>query len=535
MQKILIDYSKTGYFTTLIQDYLAQKNTVLPFYKYAPTIENALTIAQNFSFPQSSRQLLVKVLDRQYSGFEISEATRYNIQSLLQPNSFSVVTGHQPCILTGPLYFLYKIITAINLSVKLNLQHPSKHFVPVYWMGSDDHDFDEINHIHLFGKTITWDQPLRTATGRLSPQTLRSVLEELRNIAGQSVIANDLMEVFEQAYLQHQTLAQSTRFLVNYLFGQDGLIVIDQDDKELKKQFVPVMKDELLAGRSFHLVQTTNEHLQEKGYPKQAFARPINLFYLTDEYRNRIEKNPDNHSFTIHQTNLSFTSEAILYELDNHPERFSPNVILRPLFQQTVLPSIAYIGGGGELAYWLQLKSVFDYNQVPFPMLWLRNSLLYLDTAVVTKMNAISLQPEQLFVDTETLISRYVEEQSLHNLNLSEQKKLVIQIYDQIKLQALKIDPTLEASVSAEATKATNGMENIEAKLLKAEKRKYDTVLQQIKNIKNKLFPNGNLQERYENFIPFYLLSNGQFISLLKKHIDPTDHKFTILLNDSNP
>ncbi len=527
MQKNQIDYSQTGYFSNLVLDYLAQKDTVKPFYHYPPSLKSVSQITTDLQQKEFHRTTLVEILNRQYTGFEVSESSQFNINSLLNSDTFTIVTGHQPCLFTGPLYFLYKIISAINLSKQLNELYPTKHFVPVYWIGSDDHDFEEINHIRLFGKTITWHQPVRTATGRLSTNTLQPVFDELKTLVGEGKNSEELLQLLEKAYLQHKTLAQATRYLVNELFGQYGLVIIDQDDAQLKGLFAPTIKQELLEAKSYRLVQDANTQLQQFGYVNQAFPRPINLFYLTDDFRERIERTDD--TYTVNQTGITFTEAEILQELETHPERFSPNVILRPVYQQTVLPSVAYIGGGGELAYWLQLASVFQHYGVNYPMLILRNSVLWIDASNVAKIKAIPLNPQDLFTEVETLVADYVTSNSQHTLNLSEQKELAKQLFDQIQQQVLAIDPTLQASVLAEAAKVNNGIDNLEAKILKAEKRKFDTTVQQIRSMKARFFPNNSLQERHDNFIPYYLQYGKEFITHLVEALDPLDFRFTIL------
>ncbi|HRI26799.1 MAG TPA: bacillithiol biosynthesis cysteine-adding enzyme BshC [Chitinophagales bacterium] len=529
MVKHLFPYGATGYFSGLMLHYLQDDEKVRPLYKYpfnADAFEQAVTDVSNRNY---NRTALVQILQKQYIGFTPTAATQKNITLFARQNTFAVVTGHQPCLFTGPLYFIYKIVSAINLAHTLNTLYPNNQFVPVYWMGADDHDFDEINHIQLFGKTLTWEQPLRTATGRIPTHTLAPLLTQLEALLGNSHNAQQLMQLFKTAYLEHPTLDQATRYLVNYLFGEYGLVVVNQDNTQLKSLFAPIMEQELTLAQSYQAVMQTNEYLKQHNYPTQAFARPLNLFYLTDEFRERIIFNEYNQLFSVNHTNLAFTLPQIQSLLQQHPERFSPNVILRPVYQQWVLPSVAYVGGGGELAYWLQLKGVFNLYGANYPILALRNSVLWIEEPVYRKMQQLGLLVQDVFTPTGKLTEQYIAKNSQNTLTLAPQTHQLNEIFDQIAQIAQTIDPTLQTTVMAEAAKATNSLQNLEAKLLRAEKRKFDTALQQLSNLMGKLFPDGNLQERTDNFIPYYLAHGNRFIPQLLDHLQPLDKQFCVL------
>ncbi|OWY24005.1 bacillithiol biosynthesis cysteine-adding enzyme BshC [Sphingobacteriales bacterium UPWRP_1] len=529
MKKQTIPYAQTGYFSQTVLHYLANEPQLQHFYRHPFSLdafEKVVQVATRQNYPRTE---LVAALHRHYNGFSLLPAVSANLEALEQPNTFAVVTGHQPCLFTGPLYFIYKIVSAINLARQLNTAYPQRHFVPVYWMGADDHDFEEINHVHLFGKTLAWQQPKRTATGRLHTHTVAPVIEELKTLAGNTENSQYLLQLFTQAYLQHDTLAQATRYIVNEWFGQYGLVVVNQDDAQLKQLFAPIAHAELFEAKSYNLVQETNKQLSGFGYVNQAYARPVNLFYLTDDFRERIVRNNLGNGFDVLNTQLHFSDAQIENELKQHPERFSPNVILRPVYQQLVLPSVAYIGGGGELAYWLQLQSVFELYGVNYPMLVLRNSVLWIDSPVWNKMKQLSLQPHALFTTPDALVNAYVAKNSGHVLNFAQPKQQIEQIFDHILQQAVAIDPTLQASVLAETAKMKSSFEVLEAKILRAEKRKFEISVQQIRNIMGRLFPNGTLQERYDNVIAYYLQYGDLFIDTLLKTLDPMEKQFTIL------
>lgn len=533
MQQHLLTHKKTGYFSKTILDYLQEHPKLRPFYTYNFNLDEFRQVIDNVCIKCHNRSLLFDVFQKQYQALTTDEKVQKNIDSLASEDTLVVVTGHQANLFTGPLYFIYKIVSAIKLAEQLNANYPDRHFVPIYWMGSEDHDFAEINHFHLFGKKLTWEldtQQTKGATGRLSTESLSGVIEELSELLGNAPNAQQLLQLLQESYLSSKTLAQGTQHFVNQLFGKYGLLVLDQDESELKREFLKEIKDELETQSSFTLVEKSNQQLQKNGYTPQAHSRPINLFYLTDEFRERIVFNEANQTYNVLNTSFQFSLTELLLEVEKYPERFSPNVILRPVYQQKLLPCVAYIGGGGELAYWMQLKEIFTHHKVHFPMLVLRNSVLWIDKKSAKKMQQLNLSTTEIFQQTDQIINAYVQANTKNRLDLREQKATLKTVFQQILDKALAIDGSLKASVEGEAKKLNKSINTLESKLLRAEKRKYDTAIQQIKGLRAKLFPNDSLQERHNNFIPFYLNYGEQFIDTLYEQLDPLNKQFTVLV-----
>jgi len=229
---------------------------------------------------------------------------------------------------------------------------------------------------------------------------------------------------------------------------------------------------------------------------------------------------------------LSYTPEEIEIELKSNPQNFSPNVILRPLYQETILPNLAYIGGGGELAYWFQLKSMFNSFNVTFPMLVLRNSVLLIGKNEARKMQNLNLSVLDLFGDKEEQIKTLVLEQADSEISLEQEKLELSAIFENIATRAASIDPTLKAMVLAEEKRALNSLEGVEKRMMKAEKDKHSLAINQLTGVYDKLFPEGSLQERHNNFFEFYLKHGHSFLEELFKNLDPLDFRFTILSED---
>ncbi|POY36572.1 bacillithiol biosynthesis cysteine-adding enzyme BshC [Solitalea longa] len=525
MDCTLVNYSSTGFFSKNLTDYLSNASKLNNFYTYQPKLESFKQIIADKSAENINRTVLVEVLKDQYDSIGNGPWDEA-IEALLLPTTFTVTTGHQLCLGTGPLYFIYKIITTINLAKKVEQANPGNRIIPVYWMATEDHDFEEINHFNLFGKKVCWELEAKGATGRLSTESIEPLLQELKSILGESEQAKELATLFESAYIHEKNLADATRVFVNELFGKYGLLIIDADDTRLKKQFSPIIKQDIIDQHSYQLVNKTVEALEKIDNHIQVKSREINFFYLDDQLRERIVF--ENNCYRVLNTNIGFSKEELEKEIDQHPEKFSPNVIMRPLYQECILPNLAYIGGGAEVSYWMELKSTFSHYQLNFPMLVLRNSALIVDEASKKRLQQLSLETKNLFTETNKLIDIFVKQQSSNELNLDAEIQKFEKAFIQVAMKAQNIDPTLAGSVEAEKTKFFNSLKGLESKLAKAEKKKFEQQTSQIVKVKEKLFPNGSLQERVENFMPQYLKFGNGFIDMLADNFDPLDFRFII-------
>lgn len=523
-----ISYQKSGYFTKLIVDYLDEKPELKSLYNRFPKLENFKNQIEEKvqNYPNEYRSILVSSLKDQYKAFQISEATEANISLLSDSKTFTVTTGHQLNLFTGPLYFLYKIVSTINLCSTLKKEYPNYNFVPIYWMATEDHDFEEINYFNFKKVKIKWNAASSGAVGRLSTKALEDVLEVFASELGVGQNANYLKELFEKSYLKHQNLADATRFLANELFGEKGLVILDGDDVALKQMFIPYIKEELLNQTSFEKVSETNSVL-EKSYSIQVNPREINLFYIEDTLRERIVF--EDNLFKINNTKLAFSEKEMVALVESNPEKFSPNVILRPLYEEVILPNLCYIGGGGEISYWLQLKSNFDANKVTFPILLLRNSVLLVTEKQVQKADKLSLSWSDLFSNQQDLFTAKTKEFSKFTIDFSEQKEILKKQFEQLTIIANQTDKSFIGAVNAQQTKQVKGLENLEKRLLKAEKRVHAEKLELILLFQNELFQNQGLQERKANFSEFYLDVNGRLIEKLFLELKPLEPNFTII------
>jgi bacillithiol biosynthesis cysteine-adding enzyme BshC len=526
MHKTLIPFSSVPQLAKTDVAYATLDPALQQFYHLAPRVENFAQIIAERANKNTDRETLAEVLEAQYQPFTDAGLVHEHIAALRRADTFTVTTAHQPSLLLGPLYFIYKAITTINLAAAVQ-QETGKHIVPVFVLGSEDHDLEELNHIRLFNKEIRWEPAVGGPVGLIPSSTLAPVMEELKSVLGASEHAQSLWDKIERSYTQQATFAEATQALLNACFGRFGLVVINMNHPALKRLFIPVMRDELTQQTAHRIVSGTIGRLQSLGFKGQAVPRDINLFYLRPNSRERIvlEKG----QYQVLNTDLTFTPEGMLAELEQHPERFSPNVVLRPLLQELILPNLAYVGGGGELAYWLERRELFDHYDIPYPILVRRNSVLWFDKDSIKRSLKFGFQPARYFDDTDALVRAYIESQAEAEVTLTAEIADLHRIYEHLAQKAQAIDSTLEKAVRADEVKTVAHLQQWESRLIRAEKQKHEVELNQLRGLKEKLFPGNGLQERSDNFIPYYLKYGEHFFDALKANLDPFDAGFVVL------
>ena len=527
-----VAYPLTGYFSNLVSDYLEANQKLDPFYTHPPNLDGikaAMAARDSFNTP---REVLVNALNKQYEGVNASDIVNANIQSLNDGKTYTVTTAHQPNLFTGPLYFIYKIAHSIALSRSLNKQIPGAHFVPVFYMGSEDADLDELGFVNIGGQKLVWHTKQTGAVGRmLVDAELLSLIKLIEGQIGVSVHGAAWVGLLKQSFTIGKTIAQVTLEIVNHLFGEYGLVVVQPDSPALKSLFTSVIEKELTTGFSNKAVQQTIKNLSVH-YKVQAAGREINLFYLQGDKRERIIQTSTGYEVTA--LGLNFTKEQILADVDNNPAKYSPNVILRGVFQETILPDIAFIGGGGELAYWLELKQVFAEASVPFPVLLLRNSFLLVPAKQALQLQKMHINTISLFKGRpQVIIDSFVKANSVHHLQINAQMAAIEAQYTLIKEQASAIDASLVDHIEALSHKQAQKLLQVQKKMLRAEKRKYQAEQQQISKIMDQLFPGGSLQERVENIADWYKIYGTHFVRAIVENSDDFGKGFTLLyLND---
>ena len=508
-----LPYRQTGYFSKIITDYLSQNDFLKEFYRHTPDLQgirNAIAERKQFN---TNRKVLAEQLQDQYAMVDTGEKVKANLAALLQENTFTVCTAHQPNIFTGHLYFIYKIIHTIRMADILNKEMPENKFVPVFYVGSEDADLEELGEVSINGEKYKWQTKQTGAVGRmLVDEELLKILKKIRGQITVDPFGKEVIELVQECYTKGKTIQEACFCLVNRLFGEYGLLVLLPDNAHLKKQMLPIFEDDIFSNTASGIVISSSERLGEQ-YKVQAHPREINLFYLSDGIRNRIIEQKG--MYKVNDTSIRFTKEELQKELTEHPERFSPNVILRALYQETILPNLAFVGGGGELAYWLELKDMFDHYKVPYPVLILRNSFLLITEKTGSLVQKLSLSAADLFTSENDLVKNIIASNTSHKINLEKEKKEIQELYQQLKVAVKEVDGTLEKHVEALQAKQIKTLEKLEVKLLRAEKVRFQSQQQQLKKVRGNLFPNNSLQERVDNFMPYYAKWGKDFLQMV--------------------
>ncbi|NQX82899.1 MAG: bacillithiol biosynthesis cysteine-adding enzyme BshC [Flavobacteriaceae bacterium] len=526
-----IDYSRLSVLNDLIRDYINEDDLVKSLYGLEPNIDSfAEQIkAKNISYTTEQRQVLTKVLHEQYIGVDKTQNTISNIDNLKLDNTYTITTGHQLNIFTGPVFFVYKIISVINLCNKLSVKYPEKNFVPLFWMASEDHDFEEINHIFT-DKKHQWNRESEGCVGRLSLDGFDKVLKDLTDSFPDNEKAKRLSDIFSKAYDKENTLAKATMILVNELFGNKGLVILDADNIELKRQMKTVFENEIVNNYTYKEVTKTTESFKKKGYKIQVNPREINLFYIKGSIRERIIKTGD--KYIVNNTSIYFTQEEILQELNDKPDNFSPNVMLRPVYQEKILPNLAYIGGAGELSYWLELKRVFEVNSIVFPIIILRDSVVMTNYKEKEKLEKLKLSYPDLFLDELPLANKVVKLHSNIDLDFRKEKLTIESIFDKMENIASRTDASFIGAVRAQKKKQLNGLANLEDRIFRAERFSIKDKTARVIKLKANMFPDGTLQERHYNFTKMYLEHGDKFFDYLYAELDCLDSRVKFVIID---
>ena len=527
-----VPFEEVPQFSTRDVAYATGSEDLLPFQKYAVSLEAFEQVFTDKAADNTDRDLLVDGLEEQYQALPEKSAATQQLQHLRSRSTFTVITAHQPSLFTGPLYYVLKICSAINLARRLNEAYPDRHVVPVFISGAEDHDFDEVNHTYVYGNRIGWEveQGREGPVGAHPTATLEDALAQLKGILGDRETATEIYGRIEAAYTREATYGEGAVALVHDLFGDRGLVVADMSRPAFKRAFRPIMERELFDSVSQPLIEATQAALSDIGYGSQAHAREINLFYLSTgpTSRDRIERRGN--QYTVVDRDISFSEAEMRQELHDHPERFSPNVAMRPLYQELIFPNLAYIGGGGEIAYWLERKSQFTAFDLNFPMLIRRNSVLWIDKGNQKKLEKLDLDYRALFRESDLIIRDYVAQQSDNELSLAEELGALQTLFKSIASKAENIDPTLAKSVMGEHARQAKTIENLEGRLRRTEKQRFETAMNQIRGLRDKLFPDNGLQERYDSFLNIYLQEGPAMFDVLTEALDPLQPGLVVVL-----
>ena len=500
----------------LFLDYLYEFENVSDFYTYDfRNRENYLKIFKNIT--ENRRNLspdISSVISEQYSNLAPTELTEKNIKKLSDKKTLAIVTGQQLGILGGPLYTFYKIITAIKLSRFLSERYDDYNFVPVFWLEGDDHDFNEVRSIKIIDEknslsTIGYKEQVEEDDSKQSvgfikfDSSITDFFNNLSNGLKETEFKASLIEGLKDFYNEGKTFKEAFRDLVFRYFDKYGLIIFDPQEIEAKRLLKPIFKKEIT---DFRLHTEKLVHLSatlEELYHAQVKVKPVNLFLMVDEGRHSIE--PVENEYRLRRKRKSFTQEQILELLENEPEKFSPNVLLRPICQDYLLPTAFYIGGPSEISYFAQIKPLYEFYDIVPPIIYPRSSATILENPIANILEKHTVDINDIFIDVENVkkkIINSVEESSIDEM-FDGLTKHVETAFDELKEKLIDLDKTIADSSNRYRDKIFGSINELKAKAEKAQQKKYEATLRQIDRAAVNLFPNSNLQERELNFVYF--------------------------------
>lgn len=503
------------------------------FYAWKPELESFKEIIDIKSKQDIDRPLLCSVLKEQYKVYHECEKSLQNIELLKESSTFTIITAHQPSLLTGPLYYIFKIASAINLCLSLKKKYHEFNFIPLFITGGEDHDFEEINHLRIFKNKVEWNNPdwKGGSVGKLKTESLDKVIQEVIELIGDKSMAGSwLKDQIIPLTKESSNYSEFARHLTHKIFAKFGLVILSMDDPELKRRFSKIIRQEVIEQQSQSLVEKTQNELSKIGWKAQAHAREINFFYQEEKQRLRIVH--EDGIFGLLGANKKWNSSEMADEIENNPGKFSPNVVMRPLFQEYILPNLAYIGGGGEIAYWLERKRQFEHFAIPFPMLVRRNSAMIVTSHQSKSLKKSNQSLEFFFQPKDDLINRFLNANVSEEISLANFRKEIEPISKAIATQAKKADPTLEKFAKAELTKWQKSISAIEAKIKKAYKSKQEVHINRINKTQESLFPENGLQERKDNIFPLINEFGWNLIDFLVENLNPLERQMSVIYEE---
>lgn len=517
MQKHTIHRVKTYQFSRLATTLTYQQEQLTTLLTAPFSLENlgAQIARKKANYSILNRQVLVSELLKQFPNLSEESPVSRNIQKLASEDTFTITTGHQLNIASGPAYVMYKIIHCIRLAEEAKKKYPSNDFVPVFWLATEDHDIEEVNHTTIFGKKISWNEKQGGAVGKYVLNYWEEMKAEIAAFF-QNNPESEIHQLLEK--YSGKNVAEATQQFYHTLFEKEGVIVLEPNVPGLKALFLETMQREAQVPFVERCVSATNKTIEKLGFSPQAFARPINLFRLSEGKRERL---------------LEVNNPEVLQEMQSNPHHFSPNVLLRPAFQETILPNLVYVGGGGEISYWIQQKGIFETIGLVFPLLNVRNSIQILEASQLKKWEKLGFTWEDIFNPLQELQNQYIKSNSREELDFTDLDLAVEKLQSVIQNHATFFDQNIEKYIHAESAKLANQMEGIKAKFVKQRKSQLEHAMKQLEDVKAKLLPNNALQERTESFFSF--CKDGAIqskIDLLKSVIDPFENDLIVLLLD---
>lgn len=535
-----IKYSDISGFQNLFLDYIEDFEKVENYFsKDFRAIELLPEIKLNKKSTEH-REKIVQILKDQYKNYNTGKHTQLNIEALKNENTFAVVTGQQLGLFGGPLYTFYKIITAIKLSAYLKMKFEDFEFVPVFWLEGDDHDFEEVRSFKVINdrnevEEIKYDDGLESDANRGNVagikfnENLNQIFDHLQNELRDTEFKNDLMNLLRNSYGEGKIFESSFKSLLINLFDEYGIIFFEPGDKKIKHILKPVFEQELddFRNHTQHVIERSAA-LEEK-YHAQVKVKPVNLFLTDEDGRFSIE--PAEDSFRLKGKRKKLSREEIQNILEEQPERFSPNVLLRPICQDYLFPTAFYIAGPSEVSYFAQVTPLYkDFNIEP-PFIYPRSSATIVEKNISGVIEKYNLDYKNIFSNSDQLVPNVVNQVSEFDVEkmfdgLSTQ---IDNLLDSVTEDLESLDQNLSGVAEKTKSRIEHSLDGLKDKTEKAQQKKHDVAVRQINKVLALLLPNGNLQEREINFIYFANKYGVDFVKWLYNELKINKFEHQIL------
>lgn len=514
----------------LYVDYMQHFETVREFFAchYADE-QDVLAQIERLRDRKYPRLEIGRVLERQNKAFGAGEATAKNIEDLALGNANVIITGQQVGLFGGPLYVLYKALTAIKLADRLS-RVCKDCFVPVFWLATDDTDYAEVNHACVLNQQYEILRLQLTESPEamvpMSQVTLGESVTELHARLQAELpdteFKKPVMDALRSCYAPGRSLAEAFGLWLIHLLKDFGLVVVDPSDPEIKRLSREVLRREIADGSpATRAVKQVTQRLRERGYEPQVQLRDgyLNLFYFEPA---RLALTQRNEHIESTDGSRRFERQELLALLESHPERFTPNVVLRPVIQDSLFPTVAYVAGPAEIAYFAQLRGVYELYDLPMPIIYPRASMTLIEPGIDRILDKFQLQVRDFWAPVEPLISRFARERLPESLlrTLQTYRNEWPQAVRALKPQIRQVDPTVEAMADSTAGRVAHALEQLEKKIVQAGRRQHDIIAQQLRKASASLYPEGNLQERVLNPTSFLVKYGPIFIERLYEVMD---------------
>ena len=523
---MFINFSDLPNHQNLFLDYLYEFENVRRYYhkNFRNNADFEFTLKKISERDNYPRTEIAEIITNQYKDKSPSKLTETNLRNLKDGKAFAIFTGQQLGIFGGPLYTFYKIITAIKLANHLNEKYEQHQFVPVFWMAGDDHDFEEVSFVKILNPdnkiiTVTYNDGKaidvnRGPIGSLKfnsniQKTLNDFFDNLRN----TEFTETIKKFLSQSFTSGKTFTEAFRKMIFDLFDEYGLVIFDPTDKKVKNLLIPIFEKEILDYRihTRELLEVSAE--LDDIYHAQVKIQPINIFIREKDGRYLLE--PVDELFRLKGKRRKFNEEEILNRLYEQPEDFSPNVMLRPICQDYLFPTALYVGGPSEVSYFAQVMPLYDFFNIPHPIVYPRSSLTIIEKNIKKIIDKHNLNYIDIFIGVELLNKKILAE--VGDLNLEDlfehSKKEIDLTLDRLREHLFAIDPNLKDSILKTREKIFSHLDVLKNKAEKAQEIQYQDSFRQIAKLRNAVFPNSELQERELNFFYF---ANKYGIDLLK-------------------